>query len=260
MRSTETIGNTIQEGEKKGQNFLSPDIRKAVDKTIQERHEAGGGILEEERLFNNLLSSQPLCFNFFGELKTDTVFALESLKRFYPEITAVRRVVFEFAPEEKYTKDNSAFDIAFEVEKGNSIGLIGLEAKYTDTFSQREYDKPAYRDVFQKSTIFNQAYENYIVGRYNQLFRNQLIAEAMLQNKKYDFVYTGLFCHPNDQHAIEIGEEFQQMLAEKTSFKIITYQNYIEELQQLPLTWERRELTMMLWARYCATKLSDNLY
>ena len=260
IRKVELIGSSIQQGEINGKNFLSENIRKAVRQTIQERQESGSGIMEEERLFNNLLSSQPLCFNFFGELKIDKDFALHALQRFYPEITAVRQVVFEYAPEEKYTHDNSAFDVAFEVEKGDAVGLIGFEAKYTDTFSQREYDKPEYRDIYKKSALFNEGYTQYVSGRYNQLFRNQLMAEAMLQNKKYNFVYTGLFCHHADQHAVEIGEEFKQMLVDQTRFTIITYQNYIEELQQLPLSWNRRELTMMLWARYCATQLSGNLY
>ena len=58
----ELIGSTIQQGELSGKNFLSENIRKAVDDTIQERKVFGAGILEENRLFNNLLSSQPLCF------------------------------------------------------------------------------------------------------------------------------------------------------------------------------------------------------
>jgi len=82
----------------------------------------------------------------------------------------------------------------------------------------------------------------------------------MLQNRKYDFVFTGLFCHQEDKPAIKIGNEFREMLNNESLFKVITYQNYIEEIQQLPLNWEKRESAMMLWARYCATQLSNNLY
>lgn len=90
--------------------------------------------MEEERLFNNLLSSQPLCFNFFGELSADPAFGLAVLKSYYPELTKLRRVIFEYAPAENYTEDHSAFDVAFEVESGDKLGLIGWECKYTARF------------------------------------------------------------------------------------------------------------------------------
>jgi len=257
IRKNELIGSAIQKGEISGKNFLSENIRKAVDETIQERKIFGAGIIEEERLFNNLLSSQPLCFNFFGELKIDTVFALQVLRCFYPGLTSVNRVIFEFAPDENYTNDNSAFDVAFEVLRKNELGLIGFECKFTDTFSQREYNKDEYREIYRQSNIFAKEYEAYILGRYNQLFRNQLIAEAMLQYQQYDFVFTGLFCHQDDRQAIEVGEEFREMLNSDTLFRVITYQEYIEEVQQLPLDWAKRELVMMLWARYCATQFSE---
>ena len=260
IRKNESIGSVIQQGEINGKNFLSDNIRKSVEETIQERKIFGAGIIEEKRLFNNLLSSQPLCFNFFGELKIDTVFALQVLRRFYPDLTKVNRVIFEYAPNENYTNDNSAFDVAFEVMRKNEFGLIGLECKYTDSFSQKEYDKDEYREIFRQSNIFAKEYETFISARYNQLFRNQLIAAALLQNQKYDFVFTGLFCHQDDRQAIEIGEEFHEMLNSDTLFQVITYQKYVEEILQLPLEWEKRELVMMLWARYCATQLSDKIY
>lgn len=258
IRKNDSIGSTIQQGETSGKNFLSENIRKAIEETFQERKVFGAGIIEERRLFNNLLSSQPLCFNFFGELKIDTHFALQVLQRFYPDLTRVKRVIFEFASDENYTNDNSAFDVAFEVMCKNERGLVGFECKFTDTFSQKEYDKDEYREIYRHSNNFAQEYKAFITARYNQLFRNQLIAEALLQNQKYDFVFTGLFCHQDDEQAIKVGKEFHEML--KSDFQVITYQKYIEEILQLPLEWETRELIMMLWARYCATRFSDALY
>lgn len=260
IRKNELIGSAIQHGETSGKNFLSENIRKAVDETIQERKIFGAGIIEEGRLFNNLLSSQPLCFNFFGELKIDTIFALQVLRRFYPDLTRVNRVIFEFAPDDNYTNDNSAFDVAVEVMRNNELGLIGFECKFTDTFSQKEYDKNEYREIYLQSNCFAREYEVFISSRYNQLFRNQLIVAALLQNQQYDFGFTGLFCHQDDREAIKVGEDFHEMLNCDSLFQVITYQKYIEEILQLPLAWEKRGLVMMLWARYCATQLSDDLY
>jgi len=261
IRKGKSVCNTILNGRISGKNFLSQNVFDAVIQTIQDRQSASSGIIEEDRLFNNLLSSQPLCFNFFGELKTDTDFALHVLQRFYPEFTQVKRVIFEFAPSENYTNDNSAFDVAIEVMIGDQTGLLGLECKYTDTFSQKEYEKTEYRQIFERSNVFAKNYEIFISGRFNQLFRNQLIAESLVQNGNYDFVLTGLFCHQEDTGALEIGAKFQSMLNNGDKiFRTITYQDYIEAMQRLNTNWEKRELSMMLWARYCATQLSTEVY
>jgi hypothetical protein len=159
------------------------------------------GKIDEDRLFNNLLSSQPLCFNFFGELKIDTDFALRVLQQFWPEFTEVKRVIFEFAPAEKYTNDNSAFDVAFEVMIDRHAGLVGLECKYTDAFSQEPYDKAEYQHIFNKSNVFAVGYEEFKAAKFNQLFRNLLIAEGLVQNGHYNFVFTGLFCHQGKERA-----------------------------------------------------------
>ena len=206
------------------------------------------------------MSSQPLCFNFFSELKSNRDLASKLMSNLGFEIDAVEDVIFEYAPTANYTNDNSAFDIALEVKREGKKGLIGLECKYTDTFSTKEYDRPAYRAIFEKSDVFIEGYEKYKVSKFNQLFRNQLIAEALKQNGEYEFVITGLFCHKDDK-AIETGFKFQEMLNGKdNSFKIITYQDFIAELQRMDISWEQREFSMMLWARYCGTQLSEGAF
>ena len=87
-----------------------------------------------------------------------------------------------------------------------------------------------------------------------------MIAEALLQNKKYNFVITGLFCHKDDK-AVDTGVKFQSMLdGGDEVFKVITYHDFIEAIQKSDVSWEKRELSMMLWARYCAAKLSQAVY
>ena len=263
IRKDKNVCNTILNGQTSQKNFLSARIVEAVFQTIEERQSASSGILEEDRLFNNLLSSQPLCFNFFGELKINTEFALQVLKQFWPELTQVKRVIFEFAPPKNYMGDNSAFDVAFEVMIDEKSGLVGLECKYTDTFSQTEYDKPEYQQIFVQSEdrLFTAKYEDFKAARFNQLFRNQLSAAAFVQNGDYDIVYTGLFCHQDDKSALKIGTEFQGMIKEGDKvFRVITYQDFITKVQRLEMSWEQRELSMLLWARYCGTQLSEQIF
>jgi hypothetical protein len=255
------VCNTILGGEVSRNNFLSEAVYKSVAQTILERKEYEAGLFNQDRLFNNILSSQPLAFNFFGELKQDLNFAKLAISCFIPNLTSVTNVLFEFAPRENYIFDNSAFDIAIEIEANGIKGLFGLECKYTDSFSEREYDKESYKTIYTKSTKFKEPYENYIKSRYNQLFRNQLIAESLIQNNKYDFIYTGLFCFEHDTIAIETGKTFQTMLKNGSeSFKINSYSDFIGALQKQELTWQQREFTMLLWARYCGLGLSERTY
>ena len=50
-----------------GLNFLSPRIHELAKARVAE----GGGLVEADRLLRNMLSSQPMCFNLFGELAHD---------------------------------------------------------------------------------------------------------------------------------------------------------------------------------------------
>ena len=74
---------------------------------------------------------------------------------------------------------------------------------------------------------------------------------------EYDFVQTGLFCHHDDKKTCAAGLEFQKKIGNgKDDFILLTYADYFERMQKLDLSWELRELVMMLWARYCGVNLS----
>ncbi len=84
-----------------------------------------------------------------------------------------------------------------------------------------------------------------------------MIAESLLQNGQFDIVKTGLFCYQEDTGAINTANEFKQMLNVPETFSTITYKDFLENVQRLDLDWEKREWTMLLWARYCGTILSE---
>lgn len=256
-------------------NFLSKEISDAVVDALKQQKKSGSGIMDEDRLYNNLLSSQPLAFNFFSFFNSNKVLALEFLKTVRPDITYFDKVVFEYAPESN--KDSSAFDIGFIVKSGNKNGFIGFECKYTDTFSyRRKGGKVNYGD---KSEIeedrnygnylklysenrdrFPDDYFSYVRSKdYNQLFRNELLAVQLKSD--FEFVVTGLFCHYDDKETINTGKEFQKKIGNGLNdFITLTYADYFERIQKLNLSWEQRELFMMLWARYCGLELSRSLY
>ena len=136
-----------------------------------------------------------------------------------------------------------------------------MECKYTDDFSTKGKTRVEYENLYSKNThIFKNEYESYLKPKHVQLFRNQLMAQSLINFDGYDEVYTGLFCHHDDRAALGIGREFQGMLhAGEKIFKIITYEDFIAEIQKLPINWNHREWTMKLWARYCGMELSEKL-
>lgn len=255
------VCNVKQDGHAPDGNFVGTNTFDVVRRTLAERGSEcnRAGIIEEQRLYNNLLSSQPLAFNFFAQLQHDPQLATQLVKRMVPDIDEVLAVRFEFAPADWI--DNSAFDVALEVRRGSQRGLFGIECKYTDSFSSTCYDRAEYPGHYDISQAFTAPYKTCISGRFNQLFRNQLIAEALVRSDQYQFRLTGLLCHEDDDAAIATARDFQAILRDgETSFHILTYKRFIEELQQLPLTWEQRCWSMMLWARYCAMELSKAAY
>lgn len=261
MDATKQIGSSILNGETSFANFLDDYARRAVRETLAQRGASSKGMISESRLFNNLLSSQPLCFNFFGRLKYNPELATAVLKHYYPAIERVSDIHFEFAPNAAQNGDNSAHDVAIEFEtKDGKRGLIGLECKYTEPFSPKEYRTDNYEKLYRDSAAFLVSYDELTGTKYNQLFRNQLIAESALLNKTYDVAYSGLFCFGQDDNALTKGQAFQGMLKNgQERFQIITFSNLIETIQKQVIDWETREWTMLLWARYCATGLSEKL-
>jgi hypothetical protein len=259
LREGETVCNVLKGGEASGKNLFGPGTVEAVKTTLRARNKQSGGLIDERRLYNNLLSSQPLAFNFFGPLQQDLALATQVIRVLFPQIDEVTGIEFECAPDAWI--DNSAFDVALKVTSQGRAGLIGLECKFTEPFSPTAYDKPDYREKAMRFNAFNVPYEDCITAEFNQLFRNQLIAESMVQSGKYAFRMTGLFCEPGDESAIATGHAFRALLKDgDNSFHMITYAKFIEALQMLPLTWAQREWSMTLWARYCALSLSAGAY
>ena len=144
--STTQYGNmlTLADG-KAGRNFLTPEIADVARARVAE----GVGAVEPFRLFHNMLSSQPMCFNLFGPLVRDTGLAARLLPTLVPEQDAeVTRVVLEWAPEPAtaYLGDRTAFDAFIEYRTpDHRLHALGIETKLTESFSAKVYDREEYR-------------------------------------------------------------------------------------------------------------------
>jgi hypothetical protein len=67
-------------------NFLSEEIVSEVEKALELQGKAGSGIMDKDRLYNNLLSSQPLAFNFFGFFRANPDITQQFIQTIRPDI------------------------------------------------------------------------------------------------------------------------------------------------------------------------------
>ena len=146
-------GNYISNGEnpKDGcwKNFLTEHAFNYAKDRVE--HKKKYETIEGDRLFNNLLSSQPMAFNLFCPLRQMREESPETATKVikaalpgYP-IHIVTEVELEFIPENhmELTGDKSAMDaiIRFEDEHGKK-GFISIETKYSENLGTNvAYDR-----------------------------------------------------------------------------------------------------------------------
>ena len=192
-------GNYISDGEepKDGcwKNFLTEEAFVYAKNRVEniQKYET----IESDRLFNNLLSSQPMAFNLFCPLRQmladSPEVATQVIKAALPmyPIYRVTEVDLEFIPD-KYmvlSGDKSAMDaiIRFEKENGDK-GFIAIETKYSENLGtnvayERGTKKPrkGNLDAVRSLCCFKPDVEERIVNgviKLTQIYRNFLLSET----------------------------------------------------------------------------------
>ena len=194
-------GNYISNGEnpKEGcwKNFLTEHAFNHAKDRVE--HKENYETIESDRLFNNLLSSQPMAFNLFCPLRQmrekSPETATKVIKAALPNypIHKVTEVALEFIPanHEKLTGDKSAMDaiIRFEDEQGKG-GFIAVETKYSENLGTNvAYDRdengkkiPRAKSIeaVKQLQCFTPDVEKSIMGGntpLTQIYRNFLLSE-----------------------------------------------------------------------------------
>ena len=96
-------------------NYLTKPIQDVVRAEVCDPVASAGKLYGKPRIFDNLLSSQPLCFNLFGELTHNLHLASEVVSNLSDgRFTEVTSIAFEYSPgrgDARYLNDRSAFDV-----------------------------------------------------------------------------------------------------------------------------------------------------
>ena len=197
-------GNYIRNGEIPKENcwknFLTEDAFKYAQMRTNPENKKTYETIEKDRLFNNLLSSQPMAFNLFCPLRKmlkelpDT--ATKVIKAALPNhpIYKVTKVDLEFIPGNymELTGDKSAMDAIIEfVDTDGRDGFIAIETKYSENLgSNAAYDidengnkKPRSQNIeaIKELKCFTPDVENSIMEGttpLTQIYRNFLLSET----------------------------------------------------------------------------------
>ncbi len=181
-------------------NFITDKIKKLVQNEI-ENGKNEGKLISEPRIWNNLLSSQPLCFNLFGELHFDLNLATTFFKQLFPErIINVTAIKFEHSPgrgNQNYTCDRSAFDVFIEYQNSNNeLGFIGIEVKYSENLKENKKKADAifkkheaqYLKIAHESNLFKDtAFDLLRKSPLQQIWRDHLLSIATKKDYQEGF-------------------------------------------------------------------------
>ena len=231
LTSTSRFGNMLREGAITGKNFLNEDVFNYARKKVYQKKDIKELNIDEYSLFNNMLSSMPLCFNLFYPFKqaldTHQACIHRAFRSIFPwlPLQRVNRIHIEYIPlpVEDYIDDNTTFDavVLFE-DEDRRAGLLTVEVKYTRPLNAELGESNARKaDVAESAGIFTpQAVNDIQQSGCTQLMDNILLTESYRLKHKL----------ANSQHVVlaPTDEQFsKQEVAEVQSMLLPTSQNKI---------------------------------
>lgn len=218
-------------------NFLNTSIGDVVSKELIDA-KGKGKMYGMPRLFNNLLSSQPMAFNLFAMLKLDLnlatkVFAHLSKSR----CGTVTGIEFEESPargSKEYTGDHSAFDVYVEFQRGQAKGFIGIEVKYHEDLRNDPSDHHVeYDRVATDARCFDPAKMAVLRDKpLQQIWRDHLLACSILQK---DPMADGwfVFLSPKGNAACnQAVEKYQECLICRKTFEHWNLESVVAAIRQ----------------------------
>lgn len=223
--SKQKYGNMISGGEISGKNFLMKEtFEYAKERVEKKKKEKTVETIDGFRLFNNLLSSQPMAFNLFHPLilllkqePAVVTLAIRSVFRNFP-VFEVTEIGLEFIPTpiEKYTNDKSAMDayIRFVDNKGGKH-IIAIETKYTDVLGVNEASRcEEQKQMLIDTGLFSADFEGLLMGgkvKLTQIYRNLLLTEKYRIEEELKDSYSVVLSpkdHPSTEEEIKSVTEY----------------------------------------------------
>lgn len=228
-----------------GANFLTPGALAAVRARIAtpEPHQMIG----EDRLWADLLSSMPLCFNLFGDLAGSREAATRAVRAWWPDAPLGDvEVRFEHSPgrrDPSFLGNQSAFDAAFELTTGSEQrAIVGVETKYHEHAIAEPAPKAAalarYAEVTERSGVFSEGWRERIVGTdLQQIWLDHLLVLAMLQHpsKRWTWGRFVLAYPEGNPSFAAAAARYRELLRDGATFEARTLEDLVGTPGVLPV-------------------------
>jgi hypothetical protein len=236
------LGSRITEGAgKNGGNYLTPEIAHIARREAAYREI--GAMIDLERLETNLLSSMPLTFNLFAPLVHELDRADSLLYGVIPDFRGLsRKILFEHSPgrgNPRFTGDYTAFDALIRYARADGRkGFVAIEVKYSESMREPEAKlRPRYDDLSEASGLFiNPAERALRTNPLQQLWREHLLAQTMIDNGLYDEGYFVLIAPDLNWHVQNAAEIYSSQLRDldesKARFVNLTLEKVIEAIRR----------------------------
>lgn len=198
--------NLATNGSDTGCNFLSQEIFEYAKWRIEQKK--AYETINEDRLFNNFLSSQPMAFNLFvplmsivhtdeGKSKLAKVVAEHIINSDSSTFSKITEVGIEFIPPyySECLNDKTAMDAYFMYERTDGKhGIIAIETKYTDILGTNPASNPSFaiRQATENIRISQLLTNEGIEGitkrdiKLSQVYRNFLLTETVRLHEHLD--------------------------------------------------------------------------
>jgi len=239
--SKQRYGNMLVNGEETGSNFISKGAFNFAKEKVKEKKVNKYLTIDEYRLFNNMLSSMPMCFNLFADLrlmlKDERQEATRVARLLFTEISWIDELVavdVEFIPLliEDYINDRSAFDAMLAVrDKDGLKGLISIETKYTDLLGTNvAADTDTKNALVEVGGFFNDRLKKELKEKgYKQIHRNFLLTYAFaVKNGFGHFAHVILSPAADTMSVREIEELRKDMLIYQDRIFKIDLEDFVE--------------------------------
>lgn len=225
--------NMLVNGEKTGKNFVNEFTFEYAKKRVENKRK--NETIDEYRLFNNMLSSQPMAFNLFCPFiqmlqdgKGDEVTAV--FQAIFPDknIQTITDVGLEYLhiDVEDYLNDRTAMDaIVRYIDIDKKPSFIAIETKYTDILGTNSGSKNAkYSEWIKRIGMFKPETEKALLDGtkpISQIYRNFLLTESYGIVEGANHCYSVVLApaqHPTTEEEVaslknELKEEFQYKIA-----------------------------------------------
>lgn len=243
-------------------NFITPEVARLARLEVAYRED--DALIDQERLYRNMVSSHPATFNLFGPLKLDPKLASAVARRLCPDfVRQAGTVLFEHSPARRhpaFTNDRTAFDVLIKAQTTAGHGFIAIEVKFTETMHETPARlRPRYDELSTASGLFKDPdHPELRSAPLQQLWRQHMLSAAMVKNGLYCAGRFMVVAPALNAHVWDAVAHFRSHLIQDNpvvTFDAVTIENVVAAIRKAGA----KDTASLLHERYCDFSSLDAL-